>query len=114
MGETSDSYFDVTTLNGSFLTEVRRKTNNTSVYLNLEASSGGTVTVQILRGKNGTCSETDRCHVVQLGKKYMLWNDVNETGNTYVQLQFTGNLFTRLKGCWSPDSIPESGCSILK
>jgi hypothetical protein len=99
---------------GSFLTEVRRKRNSTSVCLNLEESSGGTVTVQILRGKNRSCSKTDRCHEATLGKKHLLYNDVNETGNTHVQLQFTGSILTHFRARWSPDSVAESGCGILQ
>jgi hypothetical protein len=114
MGETTDSYFNVQSSNGTHRTEIRRKRNNTSIYLNLENSSGGTATVQILRGDGQRCATNDRRHVVQLGKKYMLYNDVNENGATHVQLSLTTGRSTTFNGCWSPDSVPESGCSILQ
>jgi hypothetical protein len=114
MPDTTDSYFNLTLGASPVRTEARRKDNTTSIYLNLTNSNGTSVTVQILRGNSGSCTINDRLHVVQPGKKYMLFNDVQESGFSYVQLEFTGPAGQQIQGRWSPDSVPETGCSILK
>jgi hypothetical protein len=117
MPNISDSYFNLTIGPNGAKTEIRKKENATSIYLNLQESSRGgarTVNVQIVAVNPGHSSTDDRAYVVELGKKYMLCNDVHENGYSHVQLSFTGDEGVNIVGKWSSDSVPESGCSILR
>lgn len=113
---TKDEAFHVD--EGNCMTNVRDKGTSTSVYLNLSKSNfGGTVRVSIY-GCNGSdeCNCTNKCDSfeVSAGKKYMMYNTVNERGYKAAKLVFTNLDGKTVDGVWSPDSAPEGGCIELK
>lgn len=113
---TKDEGFRVTNENRS--TNVRDKGTNTSVYLNLtKASFPGTVKVAVF-GCNGNdqknCTNRGEYFEVQAGKKYMLFNTVNESGFKAARLEFLDPNGRTIEGVWSPDSSPENGCIVLR
>jgi hypothetical protein len=101
--------------NLTYDTPIRLKTNTSSIYLNLERSSSvdGTVRVEIWAGDDGRiCNIIDQSYDVCYGRKYMLINFVKENKHSYVKLRFIGS--GSISGVWSPDSVPESNCIIMK
>lgn len=98
-----------------FNTNWRKKDTNKSIFLNLAGSDFpgmGVVKVQVF-GKNSqgeeNCTYGTECYFLEAGKKYELYNEVNEKGYSEVQLRFVclpGNL---IRGCWSPDYKEEAG-----
>ncbi len=84
----------------------RTKATNSSVYLALEGC-GGQINVEIwgLGGENFNENCTNRCkqYTLTLGKRYELYNSVNERHHTGVQLRFEGEPGTEIVGRWSPD-----------
>ena len=84
----------------------RTKATNSSVYLALEGS-GERINVEIwgLGGENFNENCTSRCkqYTLNLGKRYELYNSVNERHHTGVRLKFEGEPGTEIVGRWSPD-----------
>lgn len=84
----------------------RTKATNSSVYLALEGS-GERINVEIwgLGGENFNENCTNRCkqYTLTLGKRYELYNSVNERHHTGVRLKFEGEPGTEIVGRWSPD-----------
>lgn len=84
----------------------RTKATNSSIYLALEGS-GERINVEIwgLGGKNFSENCTNRCkqYTLALGKRYELYNSVNERYHTGVRLKFEGEPGMEIVGRWSPD-----------
>ena len=98
-----------------FNTNWRKKDTNKSIFLNLAGSDFpgmGVVKVQVF-GKNSqgeeNCTYGTECYFLEAGKKYELYNEVNEKGYSEVQLRFVCLPGNRIRGCWSPDYKEEAG-----
>lgn len=98
-----------------FNTNWRKKDTNKSIFLNLSGSDFpgmGVVKVQVF-GKNSqgeeNCTYGTECYFLEAGKKYELYNEVNEKGYSEVQLRFVCLPGNRIRGCWSPDYKEEAG-----
>lgn len=101
-------------------TKWRRKIDNSSVYLNLQQSTfQGTVDVSIYGRKRGypekNCTYKVSSFHLSSGAKYFLFNSVNEDPDELTECRIvfstpSCNNQIEIRGYWSPDSTPESGC----
>ena len=108
VANTHDETFESDT---SFCTNWREKNTSSSVYLNLEASCSGLVSVEVWGCNDDgerNCTYRAPKFLLQAGKKYELYNVVYETNCSLAQIRFTLQPGQRVKGRWSPDYIPEA------
>ena len=97
-------------------TSTERKLDSTSIYLNLQnCHFSGSAKVYIMGQNQGgrpqNCTNRGDYFLVESGKKYMMFNTVNESHFSSVFLEFEKpNANDVISGLWSPDSVPESGC----
>ncbi len=112
-----DEFFDFTSdENGEVLsTNWRKKDTDTSVFLNLTGSDFkdfGVITVSVFgKNRNGelNCTYQANYYFLEAGRKYELYNLVNENGCEEAQIRFRALKGQHVCGKWSPDYLPESG-----
>lgn len=118
-GNISDRPFEIGPGQERGTTAVESKTNDTSIYLDLRKSNfSGSIKVYVI-GQNSNetrnCTNKGEYFLVESGKKYMLYNQVKESNFQSVFLEFVKpNPQDLVTGLWSPDSIPDSACQILR
>lgn len=117
-GNTTDRPFRFDGGETECFTAPEAKNNSTSVFLDLRGSNfQGSIKVSVIGVRDGSdsnCTNRGEYFNVCANRKYMLFNSVNEDRKPYAKLRFIKNPGDIVCGVWSPDSIPDNQCEILR